>query len=461
MAEKILIIDDDTMSLKMATHILQNDYDVICAKTGTEGLEILRSTHIDLLLLDILMPGMSGLEVLKEIQEDNTLSSVKTIVLSASGTETEVVDAISLGALDYIKQPFFSIELLDRIKKVLQIEKKDSILVVDDDNMNLMMTKRALGLRYDVFCVSSGMEALEFLQNNIPDMILLDLHMPGMNGLEVMEKIKEVESLSDVPVIFLTADDEVNTEVEIFKTGAMDFIRKPFSADVVIRRISRILELYHYQKSLQLEVDKKTVELKENNRKYINLTTQVITTLASAIDAKDNYTNGHSLRVAQYSSELARRMGKDIQEINDIYYIALLHDIGKIGIDDRIINKPGRLTEEEYQCMKEHSKIGADILKNIYEMPSLSAGAHWHHERYDGKGYPDGLCGEDIPEVARIIEVADAYDAMTSNRSYRNLLPQSVVKSEIMEGRGAQFDPVIADYMIELIEEDTEYQLHG
>lgn len=460
MAKRILIIDDDIVNLKMATHILANDYEVICAKSGVEGIDILRNSEIDLVLLDLYMPDMNGLKVLEKIREDAEISGVKVMILTASGMKTDVTEAIRLGALDFIKKPFFPTELLERIKKALQVEKKDSILVVDDDKMNLMLVQKILGIRYDVFCVSSGSEALIYLQNNAPNLILLDLHMPEMNGLETLEKIRNINKLSDVPVIFLTADSERSTEIEIFKAGAMDYIQKPFIAEVVIRRISRILELYHYQQSLQQEVDRKTTELRESNRKITNLTTQVMMALVSAIDAKDAYTNGHSLRVAEYSRELARRMGKSIQEMNDIYYIGLLHDIGKIGIPDRIINKPGRLTEEEYQLVKDHPIIGAEILENISEMPGISIGAHWHHEKYNGTGYPDGLAGEEIPEVARIIGVADAYDTMTSKRSYRDILPQTVVKNEILKGKGTQFDPVIAGYMLQMIEEDTEYQMH-
>lgn len=460
MAKRILIIDDDIVNLKMATHILANDYEVICAKSGVEGIDILRNSEIDLVLLDLYMPDMNGLKVLEKIREDAEIFGVKVMILTASGMKTDVTEAIRLGALDFIKKPFFPTELLERIKKALQVEKKDSILVVDDDKMNLMLVQKILGIRYDVFCVSSGSEALIYLQNNAPNLILLDLHMPEMNGLETLEKIRNINKLSDVPVIFLTADSERSTEIEIFKAGAMDYIQKPFIAEVVIRRISRILELYHYQQSLQQEVDRKTTELRESNRKITNLTTQVMMALVSAIDAKDAYTNGHSLRVAEYSRELARRMGKSTQEMNDIYYIGLLHDIGKIGIPDRIINKPGRLTEEEYQLVKDHPIIGAEILENISEMPGISIGAHWHHEKYNGTGYPDGLAGEEIPEVARIIGVADAYDTMTSKRSYRDILPQTVVKNEILKGKGTQFDPVIAGYMLQMIDEDTEYQMH-
>ena len=460
MAEKILVIDDDIVNLKIAEHVLEKEYTVVCAKSGFEGIDILKSDNIDLVLLDLYMPDMSGMDVLTKIREDESISGVKVVILTSSGMKTDVTEAIRLGALDFIKKPFFPNEFLERIKRVLQIAKKDNILVVDDDKMNLAIVHKMLGIRYDVTCVSSGMDAISYLNNNVPDMILLDLHMPEMNGLEVLEKIREQDNLSDIPVVFLTADNDRKTEIDIFKAGAMDFIQKPFIAEVVIQRISRILELYHYQKSLQQEVDRKTAELRESNRKVTNVLSQMIMALGSAIDAKDAYTNGHSERVARYSGELARRMGKSTQEINDIYYIGLLHDIGKIGIPDYIINKAGKLTEEEYELIKNHPNIGAEILSSITEMPGISFGAHWHHERFDGKGYPDGLAGEDIPEVARIICVADAYDTMTSKRVYRDVLPQKVARDEILKGRGTQFDPVIADYMLEMIDEDTDYQLH-
>ena len=206
-------------------------------------------------------------------------------------------------------------------------------------------------------------------------------------------------------------------------------------------------------------MDKKTQELKESSQRIRRLSEQVMLSLASAIDAKDTYTRGHSVRVAEYSRELAKRMGKSPREVEDIYYVGLLHDIGKIGISNKIINKPGRLSEEEYAVIQSHPAIGAEILGNISELPGISTGAHWHHERYDGTGYPDGLAGEQIPETARIIGVADAYDAMSSRRSYRDVLTQAIVRSEIEKGKGTQFDPVIAECMIAMIDEDEEYSL--
>ena len=182
--------------------------------------------------------------------------------------------------------------------------------------------------------------------------------------------------------------------------------------------------------------------------------------LAHTIDAKDKYTNGHSIRVAKYSRMIARKMGLSAEICENIYYMGLLHDIGKIGVPNEIINKPQRLTDAEYDVIKTHPTIGFEILSEIKTRPDLAKGANWHHERYDGKGYPDRLSGEDNPLEARIIAVADSYDAMTSNRSYRNYLPQDVVRAEFEKNKNTQFDPDIADVMIAIIDEDKDYRLH-
>ena len=182
----------------------------------------------------------------------------------------------------------------------------------------------------------------------------------------------------------------------------------------------------------------------------------IVQTLAEAIDAKDTYTHGHSSRVAGYAREIARRAGYGEPVQNEIYMMGLLHDVGKIGVPDAVINKPGRLDDDEFAQIKTHPEKGAKILGS---MPELVNGARWHHERFDGRGYPDGLKQLDIPEEARIIAVADAYDAMTSNRSYRRGMAQSEVREQIEKGRGSQFDPRFADIMIAMIDEDKDYRM--
>ncbi|MBO5373325.1 MAG: response regulator [Lachnospiraceae bacterium] len=345
------------------------------------------------------------------------------------------------------------------IPKQPQSLEKEHILVVDDDAMNLRIAEKILKSIYKVDCVTSGQEALEYLENNIPNLVLLDIHMPQMDGFAVLEQIRQREKLKSIPVVFLTADNDREVEIRGFREGALEFITKPFVADIMIQRIKRILELDRLQKNLQQEVARQTKTAEDRRIKIENLSLQIMLTLANTIDAKDKYTNGHSLRVAEYAREIAKRVGKSEHEQEDIYFAGLLHDIGKIGIPGKIISKTSGLTDEEYKLIKNHPQIGAGILESMTEIPGLAVGAHWHHELYDGTGYPDGLKEEEIPEIARIIGVADAYDAMASKRSYRDILPQEVVRAEIAKGRGTQFDPVFADIMLQMIDEDKDYQM--
>lgn len=196
---------------------------------------------------------------------------------------------------------------------------------------------------------------------------------------------------------------------------------------------------------------------KEAQERELELFKQTAGALANAIDAKDRYTRGHSARVARYSRLIAERAGKTREDCEKIYFSALLHDVGKIGVSSEILNKVGALTDEEFEKIKVHPVLGCRILSSIRNSPYLQNGAHYHHERYDGTGYPEGLAGEDIPECARIIAVADAYDSMTSTRSYRGSLTQEKVRQELVEGSGTQFDPQFASIMVQLVDEDRDF----
>lgn len=204
-------------------------------------------------------------------------------------------------------------------------------------------------------------------------------------------------------------------------------------------------ELDSMKQALQEDVKEKSFQIE-------HLTLQAITTIANTIDAKDPYTKGHSIRVSEYSALLAEALGWKRADIQNLKYIALLHDIGKIGVPDNVLNKPGRLTDTEFELIKSHTTIGGDILKDINMIPDVDAGARYHHERYDGKGYPNGLSGEDIPEIARIIGIADAYDAMNSKRVYRNPLEKATIRKELENGKGKQFDPVYIEKFLELLD---------
>ncbi len=330
----------------------------------------------------------------------------------------------------------------------------DWVVVVDDDMSNLTIAGNVLSKNnMRVTALQSGQAFLDFMKDNEPDLILMDVKMPEMDGFETLARFRELNGGSfKTPVIFLTADEGEDTETKGLALGAMDFIRKPIVPDTLILRVKHTLELIFLQNHLTKEVEKKT----EENE---NLTLDIVKALAMAIDAKDTYTNGHSARVAEYSSEIARRFGYTGQRLSDIYMMGLLHDVGKIGIPDAVINKPAKLTDEEFEKIKAHPVMGARILKNIKDKPKLADGARWHHERYGGGGYPDDLRGDAIPEEARIIAVADSYDAMTSRRSYREPLPQDIVRSEIQKGSGSQFDPRFADIMLKMIDEDKDFNM--
>ena len=257
--------------------------------------------------------------------------------------------------------------------------------------------------------------------------------------------------------------------ISIIITGALfmiqmlyfdDMLITLFIASIGVLVIFLSLETPDYVRYLKTEAElnasKEREAVLETKEK---MTREMLLAFSKVVDAKDHYTNGHSERVAKYAKEIAKRMGKSYDEQEEIYELGLLHDIGKIGISENIINKQGKLTDEEYKEIKNHTIIGWDILKTIDEMPSLSTGARWHHEKYDGTGYPDGLSGKDIPEEARIICLADCYDAMTSKRSYSFPRPQNEVREEIVRCMGTHFDPDIAKYLIDMIDEDKDYKL--
>lgn len=243
--------------------------------------------------------------------------------------------------------------------------------------------------------------------------------------------------------------------------AAPDLSQDSISANVILTAFAYILISFIFLSTITLLkniVNEQNIKIE--SEKNVTLTTDMIKALVKTIDAKDPYTNGHSVRVAEYSKMIAEQEYSDTQKIQNIHNIALLHDIGKIAIPDDIINKPGKLIDEEYNLIKAHTITGAQILSEISSYPDLINGAKYHHERYDGRGYPCGLKGEEIPEIAAIIGVADAYDAMTSNRSYRKMLPQDVVRNEISKGLGTQFHPKWGKIMLQLIDQDTSYTMH-
>ena len=261
------------------------------------------------------------------------------------------------------------------------------------------------------------------------------------------------------PIIARGADSGYNADIgpEAVISITLLVLISVFSTKIISVLVNRRTELNNAL--IQAEKVKFIDELNEKNKELEMLSNEAFEAIAKAVDVNDPYTAGHSRRVAEYSRMIAECMGYSEKELEEIYCAGLIHDVGKLGIDNRIINKQGKLSDEEYSEIKKHPVMGYEILKNISIRGKFAYGAKWHHERIDGKGYPDGLNGKDIPEIARIIAVADAYDAMTSKRAYRDTMPQERVREQIVEGKGSQFDEEIATIMIAMIDKDTNYTM--
>ncbi len=308
----------------------------------------------------------------------------------------------------------------------------------------------------------------EVAEQLFPDLkkCVVDKKIEHIEGLKkVLDWINQYSNRLDEGFGYEQEDKHYECKVKRIwnKNRALGYLVE-FSEDTDKWKYMNLITTYNQElEKMQLELSKKvgvqTAELKQQQKVINDMFTQTVKALSEAVDAKDRYTSGHSIRVAKYARMIAAKMGKTQKEQEEIYRAGLLHDVGKIRIPEEIINKPGKLTDEEYNTIKIHTVTGYHILRGISGSDFIATAAKYHHERYDGKGYPNGLKGENIPEVARILGVADSYDAMSSNRSYRQALPQEIVRAEILKCKGTQFDPVIADVMLELIDEDKEYTM--
>ena len=327
------------------------------------------------------------------------------------------------------------------------------ILIVDDNISVLRQISSCLETKYDVILAKSGLLALQICIKEQPDLILLDVEMPGNDGFDVINMLKRSVFLSRIPVIFLTAKSGKAVEAKALQLGARDFIRKPVSRQILLHRIAMHLRLISYQ----VRTEEKVMVLADS----FNIS------LAELIEFRDENTGGHIGR----TSRIVELLGLDLidrnifpnelnrKELQFMVRAAPLHDLGKIAISDKILLKAGRLDDEEFSIMKTHALIGGNLIEQMsLRMPAqnylryASLIAASHHERYDGKGYPKNLRGEQIPLCARIMSVADVYDAIVSNRIYRGGLDHNTAVNILLEGKGAQFDPAVIDSFMNIQE---------
>jgi putative two-component system response regulator len=321
------------------------------------------------------------------------------------------------------------------------------VLIVDDEYIGRETLQSVLeGEGYELEMAENGFQAIEKAKQLLPDVILLDVMMPGMTGFEVCQRIRSDPQIAEIPIIILTALDDRESLLNALKAGADDFISKPFDRYELRARLLGITRLNRYQKLLQ-----ERAKLREANSQLLNAYEATIEGLSHALDLRDRETEGHSRRVTELTVKLAQALNMSDEEITHIRRGALLHDMGKIGIPDSILHKSDSLTEEEWGIMRKHPQFAYDMLSPIeYLRPALEI-PYSHHEKWDGSGYPRGLKGEEIPMSARLFAIADVWDALTSDRPYRSAWTEAEALTYIREQSGKHFDPQVVDLFFEVI----------
>ena len=337
------------------------------------------------------------------------------------------------------------------------MDKRQNILIVDDSKFNRDILKEILGEKYNYLEAENGNQAIQMIGENIGiDLMLLDINMPQMNGFEVLKIMKRSQCIEETPVIMISSEESVDTMREAYEMGITDYITRPFDSVIVKKRVQNTLSLYANQNNLVNVVVDQIYEKEENNNIMIRI-------LSSILGSRNSESREHILHIKTATEMMLRQLIK----ITDVYHlteadIALittassLHDIGKIYIPEEILNKPGRLTDEEFKIMKTHSELGADIIQDMHlpqEKPLVHTAweiCRWHHERWDGKGYPDGLKGEEIPISAQVVSIADVYDALTSERCYKKAFDHDTAIKMILDGQCGQFNPILLKCLKEL-----------
>ena len=339
------------------------------------------------------------------------------------------------------------------------------IVLVDDNMANLVTGRNMLKTFYEVYPASSAAKLFEVLENVLPNLILLDIEMPEMDGYETIKKLKDDIRFADIPVIFLTAKSDESSELTGFDLGAVDYVSKPFSAPLLLKRIANHLLIASQKRDLQAGeealmgyANNLATMVQEKTKEVTALQNAILTTFAEVVEFRDNLTGGHVARTQLYLKALMEgliREGIYVSEIEewdvDLFLAsAQLHDVGKIAITDLILNKPGILNSEEFEIMKTHVAVGVDVVDKMMRNAHEHAFLHHallivgtHHEKWDGSGYPTGLKGKNIPLEGRLMAIADVYDSLISMRPYRKALTHEEACRIVEEGAGTHFDPVL------------------
>ncbi|MBL8035355.1 MAG: response regulator [Leptospiraceae bacterium] len=330
------------------------------------------------------------------------------------------------------------------------------ILAVDDTPTNLVILEKALKKpKYQTVAARSGKEALEKLVTTKPDLILLDIMMPVLDGFQVCREIKKLQDFASVPVIFLTAMEDKKYLKEAYAAGGVDFIQKPFHISELEARVNTHLEIHRLRDHLKCEVERRTKQLSEALVRLEGANVEILNRMSLASEFRDNETGNHLKRMSRYSVAIGRAAGLPADELLLLESASRLHDVGKIGIPDSILLKPGKLTDDEFSVMKKHPEIGFQLLAGLdSELTRVAADiALTHHEKFDGTGYPRALKGDAIPLVGRIVAIADVFDALTTPRPYKKAWTQADATAFIKGASGTHFDPSLVSCFLQSIDE--------
>ena len=337
------------------------------------------------------------------------------------------------------------------------MDKRQKILIVDDSKLNRDILKEILGETYNYLEAENGNQAIQMIGENIGiDLMLLDINMPQMNGFEVLEIMKRSQCIDEIPVIMISAEESVDVMRKAYEMGITDYITRPFDSVIVKKRVQNTLELYANQKRLINVVVDQVYEKEENNDIMLRI-------LSNVLGSRNSESSEHILHIRTATEMMLRQLVKTTDayhltetDIAIITTASSLHDIGKIRIPEEILNKPGRLTDEEFKIMKTHSEIGASMIRDMHFLqnhPLVHTAweiCRWHHERWDGNGYPDGLKGEEIPISAQVVSIVDVYDALTSERCYKKAFDHDTAIQMILDGQCGQFNPTLLNCLKEL-----------
>ncbi|RKX75758.1 MAG: two-component system response regulator [Spirochaetes bacterium] len=443
---RILVVDDSRACRKLVKGLLASlNANLEEASNGREALDMVLENRFDLIITDVDMPEMDGVELCKNIKSFPPLRYIPIIMVSSFDSDKDVSRGFEAGASEYVSKKTVRENLYERVKSVLKesdFARDKTILVVDDSHSIRLMLREGLSMSgFGVVTAKNGEEALEILRKVKIDLILSDIHMPVMNGITLCRKVHEDPLINTIPFIVMSTDRDRSLMKKLHSLGSDTYIVKPFNMDSLTILIGKLLS-DHY---LLLLKEKEQLEMERN------MMLASISSLILALEAKDNYTKGHSENVSAIASGMVSLTGADKDEIEVVRLGGILHDIGKIGVRDSILLKKGRLSEEEKLEIMKHPRVGFNIIKPIPSLGEVTSLILYHHERFDGKGYPEGLKGSDIPFWARIMAVADTFDALTSNRPYRSGYTEEEAYEIIHESRGTQLCPDAVDLFFQWI----------